>query len=299
MSRAACVLLVLTSVPVWCEAQDLLSYESRRTLLESRSFEPLGIPAVSLEDRSVFFDVPRTEERAAIVVLEGVQLVPAFPMSVFHVAGWLSPQGETGALGEVTGFADGRDTDRDSTTGLLYEDLYIRFSAIGTPEIGSEFLLFETPRTLEGIGTVAVPSGRVRVIEVGDGQVVAEIVQAFGRVQIGHLVVRPGTYPLEPGVRPLPVDRTLQGRILAMQEEKEIDLPGDFVFVDLGRAEGLALGDEFVGRSDVEADWAGRDLARFQVVGLREDRSTMRVVWVQAPRAVRPGLRVVLDRKMP
>ena len=169
MSRAVSVVIALMLMPVWCQAQDLLSYESRRTLLESRSFEPLGIPAVPIEDRSVFFDVPRTEERAAIVVLEGVQLVPTFPMSVFYAAGWLSDPGETDALGEVTGFADGRDTDRDSTTGLLYEDVYIRFSAIGTPPIGSEFLLFETPRTLEGIGTIAAPSGRVRVIEVGEG----------------------------------------------------------------------------------------------------------------------------------
>jgi hypothetical protein len=177
--------------------------------------------------------------------------------------------------------------------------VYIQFSAVGPPQIGSEFLLFETPRTLEGIGTIAAPSGRVRVIEVGDGQVVAEIVQAFGRVQVGHLVVRPSPYPLEPGVRPLPVDRTLEAQVLAMQEEKGMQLPGDFVFVDVGRVDGLALGDEFVGLSDAEADWAGRDLARFQVVGLRENRSTMRVVWVQAPRDVRPGLRVVLDRKMP
>ena len=280
--------------------QDVLSFEARRALLEYRPFEPLGVPEVPLSERSVFFDIPVLEAQAATVVLEAAEAVPAFPPSIFHAAGWLAPEGDrSDRLGEVVGFADGRDLEAESPTGQLYEDVYIRIPGVVSLQLGDVFLVYRVARTIEGLGDVVEPSGLLRVIEAGDGEAVAEIVQEFGRVQVGQFVIRARTFPLEPGVHPAEADRSLEVRILAMQEQKEFYLPGDFAFIDGGRARGLAIGDELVGLSNDEADWAGSELARFQVVGLQDEVGTVRLVLSESPRTVRPGLRVVVDRKMP
>ena len=253
-----------------------------------------------LSERSVFFDIPVLEAQAATVVLEAAEAVPAFPPSIFHAAGWLAPEGDrSDRLGEVVGFADGRDLEAESPTGQLYEDVYIRIPGVVSLQLGDVFLVYRVARTIEGLGDVVEPSGLLRVIEAGDGEAVAEIVQEFGRVQVGQFVIRARTFPIEPGVHPAEADRSLEVRILAMQEQKELYLPGDFAFIDGGRARGLAIGDELVGLSDDEADWAGSELARFQVVGLQDEVGTVRLVLSESPRTVRPGLRVVVDRKMP
>ena len=281
-------------------AQDALSYDVRRALLQSAPLEPTGIPEVPLNERTVFFDVPDPQDQAAIVVLEAVRSAPALPASVFHAAGWLVHAGDrSDRLGEVVGFADGRDLEVESATGQLYDDVYIRIFAEVRAEVGDEFLVYSISRVIEGLGEVSAPSGRVTVVEVGEGEVIAEIVQEFGRVESGHFVSAAAAFPLEPGVRPSPVNQGAEARILAMQEQKEIYLLGDYAFTDGGRDIGLSIGDELVGLSDDQSDWAGRDLARFQVVGVRDAVGTVRLVETTAPRAVQPGLRVVVDRKMP
>jgi hypothetical protein len=229
-----------------------------------------------------------------------VRQAPAIPVSVFHSAGWLLPEGEPlDPLGQITSFADARGSGARNASGLLYQHVYIRFSDGGSPQVGEELLVYEISKSVPGVGDVAAPSGRVNVVAVTDGSAVAQIVQEFGRLESGHFVTRAAAYSLDEGVRPIPTASGLETRILAFQEAKEIYLPGDFAFVEGGSGAGLALGDELRGLSDDESDWADPGLARFQVVGLGEDFSTVRVLISLVPRAVRPGLRLLVDRKMP
>ena len=279
-----------------------LTFEARRALLESRPFEPASVPEVSPGERSVFFDVPQPLSQAPIVVLEGAAEVPAVPPSFFHAAGWLVPAGDpVASLGEIVGVADGRNPGTESTTGQLYEDVYIHILGGEGIGVGEEFLVYSFTRTIEGIGDVAAPSGRATVTETrDDGEVVAQIVQEFGRVQIGHLVTPLRTFPLRAGEHPIEVDAGLDARIVAMQEEKELYLPGDFAFIDGGQNRGFAIGDELVGFADAELGArSGVALARFQVVGLQDESATVRLASATSPRAVRPGLRLIVVKKMP
>lgn len=91
----------------------------------------------------------------------------------------------------------------------------------------------------------------------------------------------------------------MEGRVLEFEDEMDVHIPGDVGFVDLGTADGLVLGDVLVGVRDPAADWTGRALAYFQVVGVAEETSTLRLLSSVSPDDVRPGLRVVVDRKMP
>jgi hypothetical protein len=146
---------------------------------------------------------------------------------------------------------------------------------------------------------MAIPTGRLVVMRAGEGEVVAEVIQAFGWLRVGDLVGEGRTFPLEPGVHPTGPGGGLEGRLVALEDDIDIHVPGDFGFVDFGRAEGLAVGDVLVGVADVDADWTGRALASFQVVGLGEETATVRLLSAVAPRDVRPGLRVVVGGKMP
>ncbi len=191
--------------------QDASSFEARRALLQSRPFEPVGVPDVPFGDRSVFFDLPEPEMQAAIVVLQVADEIPALAPSIFNAAGWLvREEDENRRLGEIVGFADGRTVGAGSDTSQLYENVRIGLAVEDSPETGDEFLVYSVERNVRELGGIAAPTGRARVIEVGDRDVIAEIVQAFGRVQIGHLVTRARTFPLSPGVHPIEVSSSVE-----------------------------------------------------------------------------------------
>ncbi len=280
--------------------QDGSMLEARRTMLQAAPLEPMGTPVVPITNRTVFFEVPQLRPRAAIVVLEGAQRVPAFPLSVFHAAGWLVPaRDRTDQVGEVLGWADARAVDPRETTAQLYEDLRVRSFSEVSVGVGEEFLVYDVTREIEGVGEVAAPTGRVVVLTVEGDRAVVEVVQQFARMNAGQRLARARTFPLAAGERPEALAQGIEVRIRAMQEIKELYLPGDFGFVDAGPDGGLALGDELVGLSDGEGNWTERGIARFQVVGLRDDGATVRVLTALVPSAIRPGLRLRVDRKMP
>jgi hypothetical protein len=154
-------------------------------------------------------------------------------------------------------------------------------------------------REFEGTGEVAIPTGRLQVTQVGEDEVIAQVIQAFGWVRVGDLVSEGRAFPLEPGVHPTGPGGGLEGRIFAFEDELDVHVPGDIGFVDLGSADGLAIGDVLAGVRDDAADWTGRPLAYFQVVGVEEETATLRLLSSFSPIDVRPGLRVVVDQKMP
>jgi hypothetical protein len=279
--------------------QDLLSYEARRELLASRPFQPMGVPELPAAQRTVFFDVPDPGEQANVVVLQSAESIPAFPPSFFYAASWIVPTGDrTDQTGTVVGVV-GYGADPADQSAQLYADVQIRSSGPPLPGVGEELLSYRMGRELDGIGELAIPTGRLRVTQVGEAEVVAEVVQAFGWLRVGDLVGEGRVFPLEPGVHPTTPGGGLEGRILAFEDELDIHVPGDMGFVDLGRAEGLAIGDVLVGAGDPAENWTGRALAHFQVVGLGEETGTLRLLSTVSPEDVRPGLRVVVDRKMP
>jgi hypothetical protein len=234
-----------------------------------------------------------------VVVLQSPELIPAFPPSFFHAASWLVPAGDrSDQTGTVVSMV-GPGPESADPSAQLFAEVRIRSSGGEVARVGEEILSYRMGRELEGLGEVAIPTARLRVSRAGENEVVAEVIQAFGWLRIGDLVAEGRAFPLEPGVHPTPQGGGLEGSVLAFEDELDIHIPGDFGFVDLGRADGLAVGDVLVGVHDLAADWTGRALARFQVVGVGEETATVRLLWSISPNDVRPGLRVVVDQKMP
>ncbi len=284
------------------QGDDVLDYRARRELIRYEPFEPLGVPDVPIGSRTVFFEERDPEALRLEVLIQPAAEVTAVPGAVFRAAGWISaPEVERRErLGEVIGFAADQGVRLDRDTVHPYDEVRIRLVGDSRPGVGEDLLLYRIDREVEGVGEIVAPTGRVRIIRTNpDGDVVGQVIQEYDRVQVGQLVGRVRTFPILPGVHPAESDLGIEARLLTFQEEKELHLPGDFAFIDRGRADGLAVGDEFFAFVGEGPGWEGRVVGSFQVVGISEATATVRLAQVGAPASIRPGLRLMLHRKMP
>lgn len=297
---AAVAGVVVAGRDVPLEVEGFMTLEERRRLRQRRAFRPMGIPEYTRE-RTVFYGREvREAEAGPMILIQPMEEVVAVPSFVFHAAGWLaSGEGEVPRLGAVTGFDQDEGLRFARTTVHPYDEIRVRFDSGELPELGEHFLVYRPARDIRGVGEVMAPSGRIEVVRIEEGGVVGRVVATYDRIQIGHLVTRMRTFPLAAGVHPSDSDMGLEASVLAFQDQKELNLPGDFAFIDRGERDGLAVGDELVGLVPRDGGWGDQQVARFQVVGVRAGSGTVRIVETTAPGYVRAGLRLALDRKMP
>lgn len=281
------------------DVEGFMTLEERRRMSQRRPFRPLGVPEYEGE-RTVFYGRETRELSGPRVLVATSDEIEAVPQGIFHGASWLDPDGaEVPRLGSVTGFAQEGGFRFARTTVHPYDEVQIRFEGTESPEVGDHYLVYRSTDEVRERGRIMVPSGRVEIVRVEEDGAVGRLIQGYDRVQIGHLVTRMRTFPLEPGVHPSPADVQLEARILAFKERRELNLPGDQAFIDLGERDGIAVGDELVGRVTGADGWGERDVARFQVIGVRATTATVRLMHTESPGDVAPGLRLIVDRKMP
>lgn len=278
---------------------DFFTWEQRLHLSQRRPFQPMGVPEWGRQ-RTVFFGFGDREAMAPQVVVTPREAVTAFPRNVFHAAGWIATDpAEVFRLGEIRAFAGEQTGIRDRNTVHPYDFVRIRFDDGTVPEVGDHLLSYRMTRSIRGVGRIFVPSGRIEVRRVEAEGAIGQVVASSDRIQLGHYITRVRTFPLEPGVHAEETDERLEASIIAFQDVKEVYLPGDFAFIDRGERDGLKVGDELRGVVGDPDDWGEETVARFQVVGVRAGTSTVRVMHSENPGEVRPGLRLVLDRRMP
>lgn len=276
--------------------------DDRRDLLRSRPFTPGAVPEFTAA-RTVFHGTARSGARAAErpgVWIEDAAAALAVSPSAFHAAAWLLPEGEDdGALGRITAFPGEGAEGVTRTTLQPFDLVRVELAEPSAAMPGDRLVAFHEVGTVRGWGRILAPSGMLDVEWVEDGGVLARVTAEFDHLQLGHRVRRPAPFPLEPGVQPGPAHEAHRGVILGFRDRKEIYLPGDEAFIDLGADAGLSVGDELVGLVGEQEGWAGQRVARFQVVGVGQRTATVRLTRSESPTAVRPGLAVVLDRTMP
>jgi hypothetical protein len=141
---------------------------------------------------------------------------------------------------------------------------------------------------------VAVPTGVLRVETVGVEIAVVVVEQSFDRMTPGDRVHRLEDAPAGPTSDVVPTAESLDARILAEAASDAMIGPGDWIFLDVGRAHGARPGDEFV---PVEGDDLMRPGGRLQVVLVQDSTATARVVGV-GDRLLRVGTALRLDRRL-
>jgi hypothetical protein len=276
--------------------------EQRRQLLRTRPFQPSEVTGFD-GPRTVFWGSlqgpARSATRPGVHVVDASESLAVSP-SAFHAAAWLAGPGEVPeAVGRITAFAGDRAAGVERTTLQPFDLVQVRLDDREGLGEGDRLIAYHEVGELPGDHRILAPSALLEIRALEPGGALARVLNEFDRAELGHRVIRPRTFPLSPGVHPTTTDSEIEGTVLGFRDRKEIYLPGDQAFIDLGANDGLAVGDEFIGVLTAEGEWSRQRIARFQVISTRSRTATVRLLDSESPTAVRTGLTVVLDRTMP
>jgi hypothetical protein len=188
-----------------------------------------------------------------------------------------------------------------SNVATQFQELAILPPSQASYHIGDSLLVARLDRDLNPWGSVVVPVGVARVTALQQKQVLATIIMQFGRIRGGTVAM-----PLEPfkdpgEVRPAEVDQGLQGHLIEMRDQHVLATVQQVVFLDKGRADGVALGDVFEAYRPASGEVGARsEEVRVQllVAHTREHTSSAIVIGMSNPQLI-PGMPVRLIKKMP
>ena len=188
-----------------------------------------------------------------------------------------------------------------SNVATQFQELAILPPSQASYHIGDSLLVARLDRDVNPWGSVVVPVGVARVTALQQKQVLATIIMQFGRIRGGTVAM-----PLEPfkdpgEVRPADIDQGLQGHLIEMRDEHILATVQEVVFLDKGRADGVALGDVFEAYRPASGEVGARsEEVRVQllVAHTREHTSSAIVIGMSNPQLI-PGMPVRLIKKMP
>jgi len=263
-------------------------------------FEPPPEP----EGPETIFDRPAVKWQQAQDILraDASRVYRPVRRGEFYSAGFLTEQ-ERIPWAEVVGNTAKPSIQvlADPTVAGRFEEIAILPPAQASYHVGDSLLLARIDRNEDEWGDVVVPVGVARVTAVQPQQVLALVIMQFGRIKGGNLAM-----PLEPfkdpgNVRPTAVEQGLEGRLIGMRDEHVLAGTQQVVFVDKGRADGVALGDVFEVYRAASEEVGGRsEEVRVQliVVHTREHTASALVIGVVNP-SIPVGSPVRLIKKMP
>jgi hypothetical protein len=185
----------------------------------------------------------------------------------------------------------------------LYTRVAVQAPAGGSYQVGDSLLIADVNKPIEGYGRVVEPRALARVIELSEGHPIVTLVAVYGEVRPG-LAVLPAEKFSDPGaVRPVPVSDGIEAAIVGWPGRRELKGAGNVLFIDKGKADGVAPGDVFEVRRTpgVRRDGSVRvaePMLTLQVVHVRDRSATARVLGVVSPN-VRPGTQAFQIAKLP
>lgn len=221
----------------------------------------------------------------------------------FYAAGFLT-EGQELPWARVLGAVGKPTLARLETTSnaRLNDEIRVVAPAGAEYRVGDSLLVARMGRGVGGgWGNVVRPSGIAVVTHVAAERAIARLVRQFDRVTDGQVAL-----PLEPfndpgDLVPVPVQNGMEGAVIALRDRPAVPGQQDVVFIDLGRSDGVALGDVFeVIRSvpQPEGDMTWEQISVLQVVHVRELSASAVLITINEL-GTEPGAKVRLLRKMP
>ena len=221
----------------------------------------------------------------------------------FYAAGFLT-EGETMPWGEVLGPADNLRRDqvqriRSSNSVRLFEELEVEAPPSAEYLIGDSLLISRLVRDIPNWGDVVKPTGVAVVTSQAGRRARARLVKQYGIVANGQV-----TMPLEPFkdlgyVEPVPIENGTTGSIITTRDRNPVPNREAILFIDLGRSDGVSLGDQFeVIKPNTSAGAPPTRLALMKIVHLREHSASGMLLRIYDTR-IEPGATVRLVKKMP
>ena len=196
-------------------------------------------------------------------------------------APWLADTARMGINGHVIASVDPRtEDDKLAQTFHPRDELYV--SARGN--VGDRLLAVRLTRDVEGYGWVIEPMAVLRIDSVGGQAARAMVVQQFADLKVGDLTMPLPATPRIATVEPRRVNGGATGRIVDFLRPQEIYGTTDVVFIDLGSARGLQIGDEVVAylperkaEKDERYTLPEEGIAVMRVIKLTNNTATLRV----------------------
>ncbi len=190
-----------------------------------------------------------------------------------------------------------------SSAARIFGQVELRAPESATYQVGDSLLVARLAREVGDWGHVVVPTGIVRISSVAGTRARADVIAQFGRVADGQFALPSEPFDDPGNVVPVPIANGVMGEIVTTRDVTALSGPQDIVFIDLGRTDGVTIGDVFeVLRSrdenDTFADAPWEAVAVLQIVHVRE-RSASGIVVAVSDLGVEAGAPVRLVRKMP
>ncbi len=235
---------------------------------------------------------------------------PTPPVAVseydFHRAAMLVQLDELGARGEVIEPAAARATVNvrgDYLNVTVFSKLYVSHPGGEPPSPGDLLLLLQIDRRVKGYGYVIRPTGLVTVAAVYDDVSTVVVTEIYDPINIGNSAVRAERFDDRPGVFAQPVATGPSGELVGVFMGQAVPSVEDIIFIDIGRNQGVDIGDEFSLYAPNRVSTSGyrlpeEPIAVGRVVRVMEGTSTLRVISQEHP-AIIEGLPVRMVAKMP
>jgi hypothetical protein len=255
----------------------------RDTLLGVPYGEPVVVTASTepvLPNRSRFYAAPAAP-RAATVLTSEQQRDAIIRPQEWMAAPWLADTARMGINGHVIASVDPRtQEDKLAQTFHPRDELYV--SARGN--VGDRLLALRLTRDIDGFGWVIEPMGVLRIDSVGAQAARAMIIQQFSDLKVGDLTMPLPAVPQIATVEPRRVNGGASGRIIDFLRPQEIYGTTDIVFIDMGSAKGLQVGDEVAAylperKADKDEGYTLPDegVALMRVIKLTNNTATLRI----------------------
>jgi LysM repeat protein len=223
----------------------------------------------------------------------------------FHSGGFLT-EGDSFSFGRLLGPVTPEQivTARARAAVQVFTTVAVNPPEGGSYAVGDLLLVADRREAPVGYGEMVVPTGLVRVTGNNGGQAVGDVVSVFGPIRENQVVL-PAEKFLDPGPADYQkVSNGVEGHVLVSRDLRELRLPQQVLFLDIGKRDGVTLGDVFQARRApgpqprATADAVDEVMVTLQVIHVRDRTATVSVRSVVSP-DVPPGTRVKLVAKLP
>lgn len=277
-----------------------LEGEADREVMVARA-EPVRLPGTAAGDRTVFYSAGSGDEGGVRVV--GLPPSERFAVSPddFHSAPWLRLQRrESSAIGRVVGFTGAEQRRSNLRTAKPFDRLRVVIDRGPMIQVGMMLQTFRVAREIPELGDVMVPTGLLTVAAIEEAGVVAVVSREYDRLRVGDAVRVAPRFPLELGVHPLDVTwrEGPVATIVTFGDVHQLYNEGDVAILDVGRVDGVQVGDEFVHVVNHGPGWSGEVEGRVRVVSVQLEHASARIVDLRNP-VFREGIELIPSRKMP
>ena len=263
-------------------------------------------PERDADDLSALFG---NQQRAVESGIEGgiSRLYRPIREDEFYSSGFLSEEQKL-PFGQLLGSVTPQQISTSSPHkgARIYSEVGIRPPAGAKYEVGDTLLIIRIDREINDWGLVLVPTGLIRVTDVGGAEDVGVVVQQYAQILNNQFLLPAEKFPDPGSVRSVPISDGVQGHVIQSRDLQQLKGPLDVLFIDRGRKDGVNLGDIFEVRSSKryveapqgEAETLDEVMALVQVVHVGEQSSSVRIAKLIQPN-IRPGAGVHQVAKLP